>query len=143
MKRYFLALVVLTFLAGCSTTDYEGRTMRNPEGNALASFLLPGTGQFCNKEYGAGIAHLSLTFLFAKMYIDSGERHYVSTGPFTTISWMEYDEKFLFITLGISAFSAITAYQASQQYNQKNAKQFNIGVVPVDRGASLFLTFVY
>ena len=143
MKRYFLALVVFTFLAGCSTTDYEGRTMRNPEGNALASFLLPGTGQFCNKEYGAGIAHLSLAFLFAKMYINSGERHYVSTGPFTTISWMEYDEKFLFITLGMSAFSAITAYQASQQYNQKNAKQFNIRVVPVDRGASLFLTFVY
>ena len=58
MKTFLILMMVL--LIGCTTISPDGTVMRDATGNAWASLLLPGAGQFYNKENGKGLLYLGL-----------------------------------------------------------------------------------
>lgn len=137
MKTLILVLLLLFGMAGCTTITPEGKVLRSPGGNALASLFFPGSGQWCNGEVGRGWAYFAPAMAMNIAYLASAEHHqvieYIGGHPSRIVNWTTYNETYLYIGLGIGLISAIDAYNSS--------KKFNLGIVSTGDGMTAALTW--
>ena len=110
MKTFLILMMVL--LIGCTTISPNGTVMRDATGNAWASLLLPGAGQFYNKENGKGLLYLGLATTSYISWMNS-EKTVVNWPYITTYR----DNTWLYCLGAISVLSAIDAFHSSQRYN--------------------------
>lgn len=96
-------------LAGCTTVGAGGQMQRDATGRAIWSFLIPGVGQFMNREVGKGALMMGIN-VANNVYLQSSE---------TREEFHQRRPTAVTIGLAVGVWSAADAHGVAQRLNME------------------------